>query len=68
MNHTLQKLLNARRYTVAIIGAGSLGNETTFFGPATLASVIRFQLANSISPAVGYLGPLTRAKLAALGI
>lgn len=65
---TLQKFLNARGYTVATSGSGSLGNETTFFGPATRAAVIRFQLAQSISPAVGYVGPLTRAKLTALGI
>lgn len=65
---TLQKFLNARGYTVATSGSGSLGNETAFFGPATRAAVIRFQLAQSISPAVGYVGPLTRAKLTALGI
>ncbi len=65
---TLQKFLNARGYTVATTGSGSLGNETTFFGPATRAAVVRFQLAQSISPAAGYVGPLTRAKLAALGI
>ena len=64
----LQKFLNARGYTVATVGAGSLGSETTFFGPATRAAVIRFQLAQSISPAAGYVGPLTRAKLTALGI
>ncbi len=65
---TLQKFLNARGYTVATTGSGSMGNETTFFGPATRAAVIRFQLAQSISPAAGYVGPLTRAKLTALGI
>ena len=65
---TLQKFLNARGYTVATTGSGSLGNETTFFGSATRAAVVRFQLAQSISPAAGYVGPLTRAKLAALGI
>ncbi len=65
---TLQKFLNARGYTVATAGSGSIGNETTFFGPATRAAVIRFQLAQSISPAAGYVGPLTRAKLTALGI
>lgn len=63
---TLQKLLNTHGYTVATTGAGSPGNETIYFGPATKATVIRFQLARGISPAVGYVGPITRAALATL--
>lgn len=62
----LQKLLNANGYVAAVSGAGSPGNETTYFGPATRAAVIKFQIAHSIIPAVGYVGSLTRAALANL--
>ena len=59
----LQVFLNARGFTVALQGAGSPGNETSYFGPATRAAVARFQSSRSVSPAVGYVGPLTRAAL-----
>lgn len=63
---SLQKFLNSNGFTVAVSGAGSVGNETTYFGPATTAAVIKFQIARSITPAAGYVGSITRAKLSAL--
>lgn len=57
----LQAFLNAKGFKVAASGAGSVGNETTLFGPATKAALIRYQKANGIKPAIGYFGPVTRA-------
>ncbi len=62
----LQQFLNTHGFIVATNGSGSIGNETTYFGSATEAAVIKFQLAHTISPAVGYVGPLTRAALIAV--
>jgi len=63
----LQKFLNANGYTLASTGAGSPGNETSYFGPATRSALAKYQAANDISPAVGYFGPLTRASVNATG-
>ncbi len=60
----LQVYLNASGYTVAASGAGSMGNETMTFGPATKAAVVKLQTAWAISPAAGYVGPKTRAAIA----
>ena len=60
---TLQKYLNAQGFIVSASGAGSLGNETTFFGPATRAALARLQKSKGITPAVGYYGPITRSVL-----
>jgi peptidoglycan hydrolase-like protein with peptidoglycan-binding domain len=62
----LQVFLNTHSFLVAQSGVGSPGNETTFFGPATQAALIRFQKALSITPAAGYFGPKTRAAVNAL--
>ena len=59
----LQQWLNANGYRVAESGYGSPGNETTKFGGATKAALIKFQKANGITPAAGYFGPKTRAAV-----
>lgn len=59
----LQKILNQKGFIVSVSGAGSIGNETTYFGPATQAALIKFQIANNITPSVGYFGPITKSYL-----
>lgn len=64
----LQKVLNMSADTqVATTGAGSKGMETSTFGPATKAAVIKFQTKYGISPASGFVGAITRAKLNSMG-
>lgn len=67
----LQQFLNANADTrVAATGAGSVGAETEFYGPATAAAVSKMQVmyrAEVLSPAglvnpTGYFGPSSRAK------
>lgn len=59
----LQQTLNSKGYQVASSGAGSPGNESTYFGTKTQAALAKFQAAMGISPAVGYFGPKTRAAM-----
>jgi len=56
----LQVYLNTHGFAVAPTGVGSKGFETMYFGPATRAAVIKFQIANKITPAVGFFGPISR--------
>jgi peptidoglycan hydrolase-like protein with peptidoglycan-binding domain len=56
---------------VTLTGPGSSGNETTVFGNATKAAVIKFQLkygiiATTTNPYAGLVGPQTRIKLNSL--
>ncbi|OGG57198.1 hypothetical protein A3D71_03185 [Candidatus Kaiserbacteria bacterium RIFCSPHIGHO2_02_FULL_55_20] len=57
----VQKFLNTHGAQIAVTGAGSPGNETSYFGGLTRAAVTKFQAANGVSP-VGIWGPMTRAK------
>ncbi len=57
----LQLFLNTHGFSLAKNGAGSSGNETTFFGSRTIRSLIRYQTANGIAPAHGFFGPITRS-------
>jgi hypothetical protein len=66
----LQKLLNAKGFTVSVTGAGSAGQESQYFGPATAAAVAKMQemyAAEVLTPlgltaGTGYFGTATRAK------
>lgn len=60
----LQRFLNKNGFPVTTTGVGSFGKETTYFGPATHAALVRYQESNGITPANGYLGPVTRVRMA----
>lgn len=57
----LQVFLNSHGFALALSGAGAFGYETTYFGPATVTSLIKFQRASGINPSIGVFGPVTRA-------
>ena len=64
----LQRVLNSDTATiVSSTGPGAPGSESSYFGAKTRDAVIRFQRKHGISPAVGFVGPITRAKLNTLG-
>lgn len=58
----LQQYLNIAGFTLAESGPGSLGNETTFFGPLTQNAVSRWQSSKGVLPTAGFFGPISRAK------
>ena len=60
----LQQYLNGAGYQVALTGAGSPGNETMYYGNLTKNATGKWQTGNSVAPAVGYFGPISRAKYA----
>jgi len=65
---TLQQFLNSNGFIVSQSGPGSIGNETTYFGPATKSAVIRFQNAYKdkiltplgLTQGTGFFGESTR--------
>ncbi len=59
----LQKFLNTHGYPVSLTGPGSIGFETNMFGAKTRATLIAFQKANNITPAIGFFGPITRGVI-----
>ncbi len=56
----LQNWLISKSYSIP---AGATG----YFGTQTQAALAAFQAANGITPAVGYFGPITRAKVNSMG-
>jgi len=57
----LQQILITKGFLTAVSA------PTGYFGTATKAAVAAWQAANGISPALGYFGPLSRAKMNAGG-
>lgn len=58
----LQQYLNNSGYSVSSSGVGSKGKENTNFGDLTKKAVIKWQLANNLTPAEGYFGSKSRVK------
>jgi len=56
----LQIYLNTHGYIVSTTGAGSIGNETNYFGSLTKQALSKFQKDHNIYPTAGYFGPITR--------
>ncbi|MEK7552592.1 MAG: peptidoglycan-binding domain-containing protein, partial [Patescibacteria group bacterium] len=56
----LQKFLNGAGFTIATSGVGSPGAETDLFGELTKEALMRWQVAQGITPASGYFGPKSR--------
>ena len=65
----LQQYLNGAGFPVAASGAGSPGNETTFYGSRSQAAVGAWQDGNGVAYGAyrGYFGPVSQAKYTALG-
>ena len=62
----LQLFLNTHDAVIAPAGAGSPGQETDYFGPATRSALAKFQSAHGITPSSGYFGPKTRTFISNL--
>ncbi|MFN3693097.1 MAG: peptidoglycan-binding domain-containing protein [Candidatus Paceibacteria bacterium] len=62
----LQQYLNANGYVISTTGAGAPGKETGEYKSLTQAAVIKWQIANNLSPASGYFGPKSRQAYNAL--
>ncbi len=60
--YELQRFLNAHQFPVAQTGPGSSGNETLWFLEKTRHALASAQASYGIQPAVGFFGPITRAK------
>jgi peptidoglycan hydrolase-like protein with peptidoglycan-binding domain len=60
---SLQQTLNMTSCKVSVIGVGSAGYETMYFGAKTKAAVQCYQMANGLV-ADGIVGPMTGSKLA----
>jgi peptidoglycan hydrolase-like protein with peptidoglycan-binding domain len=59
---SLQIYLNMHGYTVALVGNGSLGHESDYFGVKTQTALKKFQAAHGI-PSTGLMGALSIAKI-----
>jgi len=59
----LQKFLNANGFVVSASGAGSVGNESMYFGPATRSALGKYQASKGITPTAGYFGAKTRTAV-----
>jgi peptidoglycan hydrolase-like protein with peptidoglycan-binding domain len=56
---------NVKILQTVLVQLGYINKDsiTSYFGSITKEAVIKFQKDNSIIPAVGYAGPITRVKL-----
>ncbi len=59
----LQQFMNANGFIISTSGNGSPGRESTYFGPKLKTAVMAYQRKNSITPASGIVGSLTRSTI-----
>lgn len=62
----LQQYLNGAGFKVSATGAGSPGNESSYFGVKTKMAVAAWQAANGVNPPAGFFGSISQAKYNAL--